>query len=156
MLVAAAKEAGMRIIFDGVFSHTGDDSVYFNRYGRYPGPGAYQSRESPYFEWYDFRAWPDSYRAWWGFPTLPEVNELTPSYMEFVAGVLSHYASFGLTSWRLDVADELPDEFIAFCARGSKQLIRRGCFWARCGMTLPTKKASAHGGPMWTARSLIP
>lgn len=114
MLVAAAKEAGMHIILDGVFSHTGDDSVYFNRYGRYPGPGAYQSRESPYFEWYDFRAWPDSYRAWWGFPTLPEVNELTPSYMEFVAGVLSHYAALGLTSWRLDVADELPDEFIVF------------------------------------------
>lgn len=113
-LAAAAKEAGVHIILDGVFSHTGDDSVYFNRYGRYPGPGAYGSKESPYYEWYDFRAWPDGYRCWWGFPTLPEVDELTPSYMAFIAKVIDHYAELGLTSWRLDVADELPDEFIAF------------------------------------------
>ncbi len=113
-LVAEAKAAGMRIILDGVFSHTGDDSVYFNRYGRYPGRGAYQSQDSPYREWYDFRAWPDSYRAWWGFPTLPEVEEMTPSYMAFVGEVIDRYAALGLTSWRLDVADELPDAFIAF------------------------------------------
>ena len=121
-LVAAARDAGIRIILDGVFSHTGDDSRYFDRYGRYPGPGAYESKESPYFEWYDFRAWPDSYRCWWGFPTLPEVDELTPSYMEFIAKVLDHYAALGLTSWRLDVADELPDAFIAFLRAHLKAL----------------------------------
>ncbi len=125
-LAAAAKDAGMRVILDGVFSHTGDDSLYFDRYGRYPGLGAYQSKESPYYEWYDFRAWPDSYRAWWGFPTLPEVNELVPSYLEFIAGVLSHYAALGFTSWRLDVADELPDEFIAFLRARLKALDPEG------------------------------
>ena len=32
-----AKEKDIRIILDGVFSHTGDDSIYFNRRGNYPG-----------------------------------------------------------------------------------------------------------------------
>lgn len=113
-LVSEAEELGISVMLDGVFSHTGDDSVYFDRYGRFDGDGAYQSKASPYFEWYDFSAWPDAYRAWWGFKSLPEVNELTPSYKEFIASMLKKWAALGACSWRLDVADELPDEFIAF------------------------------------------
>ncbi len=107
-----AAKRGMRLMLDGVFSHTGDDSVYFNRYGNYPSNGAYQSTESPYYEWYEFKRWPDKYRCWWGFETLPEVNEEKPSYIAFVRGVLEKWAKLGPTSWRLDVADELPDSFI--------------------------------------------
>ena len=116
-LCAAAKALGIRVVLDGVFSHTGSDSVYFNRERRYPGPGAYQGPESPYFDWYDFRRFPDDYRCWWNFPTLPEVNETNAGWQEFVISgqdsVLRHWLRRGASGWRLDVADELPDETIA-------------------------------------------
>lgn len=122
-LVSEARASGIELMLDGVFSHTGDDSVYFDRYGRYKNEsiGAYQSRSSPYSDWYDFAAWPDAYRAWWGFKSLPEVNELTPGYMRFIATMLKKWAAIGIHSWRLDVADELPDEFIEFLRREIKQ-----------------------------------
>lgn len=120
-LVNAAKRLGIELMLDGVFSHTGDDSVYFDRRGVYAGDGAYRSQQSPYRAWYEFKAWPDSYRCWWGFKTLPEVNECEPSYREYIARVIEHYAKLGISSWRLDVADELPDDFIAFLRRHIKQ-----------------------------------
>lgn len=119
-LVREAGALGIRVVADGVFSHTGDDSVYFNRYGRYPSVGAYSGPQSPYYEWYDFRHFPDKYRCWWGFETLPEVKEETPSYVAFIRSVLAQWAERGLTSWRLDVADELPDCFIEELRRAVK------------------------------------
>lgn len=126
-LVEDAKALGMKIMLDGVFSHTGDDSVYFNKRGTYGNDtGAYRSKASPYYEWYDFIEYPDKYRSWWEFSTLPEVNECTPSYMAFIKSVLERYAKLGITSWRLDVADELPDEFIAFLRAELKKLDEDG------------------------------
>lgn len=114
-LCKSAKEYGIKIILDGVFSHTGDDSKYFNRYSHFEGDGAYNSKESPYYEWYDFKNYPDSYECWWGFKTLPNVKETNPAYMEFITGeqgVLRYWMKKGAFGWRLDVADELPDEFL--------------------------------------------
>lgn len=111
-LSRAAEKYGIKLMADGVFSHTGDDSVYFNKYGNYPVRGAYGGKDSPYYEWYEFERFPDKYRCWWGFKTLPEVNELQPDYRRFIEGVFKKWADCGITSWRLDVADELPDEFI--------------------------------------------
>ena len=115
-LCAAAKQQGIRIILDGVFSHTGSDSVYFNREGRYGPGGAYRDRHSPYRSWYDFDSgYPAGYRSWWGFETLPEVQEDDPSYVEFVCGkggVIDTWLNLGASGFRLDVADELPDGFI--------------------------------------------
>ena len=116
-LVEAAKQQGIRLMLDGVFSHTGADSVYFNKYARYPTVGAFQGKASPYRSWYDFHPRHEhGYRCWWGFPELPEVNELDEGYAAFVAGendsLLYYWAERGVTSWRLDVADELPDAFI--------------------------------------------
>lgn len=112
-LINAAGEHGISIMLDGVFSHTGDDSLYFNKYGNYSSLGAYQSHQSPYYEWYDFECFPDKYRCWWNFTTLPEVNELSPKYVSFIRSVLKKWTSLGIRGWRLDVADELPDEFIS-------------------------------------------
>ena len=78
-LCVQARKGGIRIILDGVFSHTGDDSVYFNKYGRFDSVGAYQSKDSPYYKWYRFTEWPRQYASWWGFSTLPEVEEMEPS-----------------------------------------------------------------------------
>lgn len=114
-LCADASEMGIRILLDGVFSHTGEDSLYFNRYNNYSSLGAYQSKRSPYFSWYKFRKFPDDYACWWGIPTLPELNKDDKSYREFMLGkdgVAAHWIKAGTHGWRLDVADELTMDFL--------------------------------------------
>ena len=85
-LCREAKKRGMHIILDGVFSHTGDDSIYFNKYGHYPGTGAYQSKDSPYYSWYRFSDYPDEYESWWGIGNMPNVEELDPAYQAYIFG----------------------------------------------------------------------
>ena len=114
-LIKKAKKKGISIVLDGVFSHTGDDSIYFNAKGRYDSLGAAQSQDSPYFKWFSFSEYPYRYAAWWGIKTLPETNENSPEFTEFIAGengVIRHWLKKGIMGWRLDVADELPDEFL--------------------------------------------
>lgn len=115
-LCSEARQMGINIILDGVFSHTGSDSIYFNKEGTYPTVGAYQSPDSPYYSWYRFAEYPHRYDCWWGIDTLPNVNELDPSYMDFIIygknSVLKHWMGAGIKGWRLDVADELPGEFL--------------------------------------------
>jgi glycosidase len=114
-LIKRADKKGIRIILDGVFSHTGDDSVYFNKYGSYDSVGAYQSKDSPYADWYSFSDRPDGYKSWWGIDTLPNTVEDNAGYSEFITGedgVLRTWTALGLGGWRLDVADELPDNFL--------------------------------------------
>ena len=115
MLCEEAKKQGIRIILDGVFSHTGSDSKYFNRYGNYDSVGAYQSTSSPYYDWYDFTNYPEEYHSWWGFHSLPNVKETTKSYMDFIINnedsVLKYWLKQGVSGWRMDVIDELPPEF---------------------------------------------
>ncbi len=110
-----AKEMGIEVILDGVFSHTGADSVYFNKEGHYDSLGAYNSTQSPYYNWYQFEQYPEQYKGWWGFKNLPNVNETCPEFMGFVTGeggVIETWQNRGAAGWRLDVADELPDEFL--------------------------------------------
>ena len=114
-LIAEAEKRGIKVILDGVFNHTGDNSRYFNKYGQYDALGAYQSPDSPYFDWYRFRAFPESYESWWGIETLPAVNEASLSYQNFILGndgVLKTWLRHGIGGYRLDVADELPDFFL--------------------------------------------
>ena len=116
-LCREAHKRGMRILLDGVFNHTGSVSRYFNADGSYPDVGAAQSAQSPYYNWYHFSRWPTEYDAWWGIKTLPAVEENHPDYREFIFGgresVVRHWLRCGADGWRLDVADELPDDFIA-------------------------------------------
>lgn len=114
-LCQAAEKRGMKILLDGVFSHTGSDSIYFNREGRYHSEGAYNSRNSPFYSWYTFRHWPNDYECWWNFDTLPNVNETNENYMHYINGkngIIRKWLRAGAAGWRLDVADELPDEFL--------------------------------------------
>ncbi len=123
-LCREAGERGIRVMLDGVFSHTGADSRYFDRYSRYEDEGAYEGEDSPYYKWYTFHGDRDHYESWWGFASLPNVNELEAGYADFITGengVLKHWADCGAHDWRLDVADELPDEFIRFLRRRVKQ-----------------------------------
>ncbi len=115
-LCAKAKEMGIDIILDGVFSHTGADSVYFNKFGRYgEHTGAYRDANSPYFPWYSFTGYPDKYDSWWGITTLPNVDENNEQYTEYICGddgIAQKWIKAGARGWRLDVADELPDAFL--------------------------------------------
>ena len=123
-LCREAKKRNISVILDGVFSHTGDDSLYFNRYRRYPGEGAYNSQSSPYAHWYHFNPWPDHYQSWWGFESLPEVDELSRDFDEFIngkGGVVQKWLMLGASGWRLDVADELPDGFLDSLRRAAKE-----------------------------------
>ncbi|MBQ3150260.1 MAG: glycoside hydrolase family 13 protein [Clostridia bacterium] len=121
-LCKSAEKYNIRIILDGVFSHTGADSRYFNKCGRYGNDGAYNTKESRFFDWYKFRSWPDSYESWWGIDILPEVCEETPSYIDYIGSVCDKWMQKGASGWRLDVADELPDIFLeSFFHRVKKQ-----------------------------------
>lgn len=114
-LCKEAKALGIHIMLDGVFSHTGDDSRYFNRCGRYNECGAYQSQNSEYYGWYKFNKFPDKYASWWGISTLPETNEENEAFCEYITGengIIRHWLRAGADGWRLDVADELPDKFL--------------------------------------------
>lgn len=115
-LIKKAEKKGINIVLDGVFSHTGADSKYFNRYGRYNEVGAYQSQESKYSSWYNFKNFPDEYKSWWDIKAMPNVNELEPSYVDYIIkskdSIIRKWTSKGVKGWRLDVADELPGEFI--------------------------------------------
>lgn len=123
-LCAKAKERGIRIVLDGVFSHTGSDSIYFNRNGHYGSGGAYRDPKSPYAAWYRFEKWPEDYSSWWGFRTLPNVDKDNPDFREFIINgpdsVVAHWLRAGASGWRLDVADELPMDFIREIRRREK------------------------------------
>lgn len=113
-LAREAAERGISIMLDGVFNHCGQDSRYFNRYGNYPEPGAWQGNESPYRDWFFFNE-DGTYDGWWGNPDLPDVNEKSPEYRELICGqdgVVRKWLRAGARGWRLDVADELSDGFI--------------------------------------------
>ncbi len=113
----AAHQRGIRVILDGVFSHTGSNSLYFDKDRTFGGNGAYNSQSSPYYSWYQFKSWPNDYNSWWGFDTLPTVNKLDPKFIQYIItgddSVISHWLNAGCDGFRLDVADELPTEFLS-------------------------------------------
>ena len=112
----AAHERGIKVILDGVYSHTGSNSLYFDRNRTFGGNGAFCTRQSPYYNWYTFYEWPTNYHSWWNFDTLPTVNKMHPDFIKYIItdedSVVAHWMKLGADGYRLDVADELPDEFI--------------------------------------------
>ena len=115
-MVDVAHAKGIKVILDGVYSHTGSNSPYFNREGQFDSVGAFNSQESPYYSWFTFYNWPHSYNSWWSFDTLPTVNKMDPAFVDFIItgedSVIAFWLKQGIDGFRLDVADELPDEFI--------------------------------------------
>ena len=124
-LCRKAEDMGIRIILDGVFNHTGSDSLYFNKYGHYDSVGAYQSKNSPFYEWFNFIDYPEKYESWWGIDTLPQVNEASKSYQNFILSdknsVVKKWIKNGAYGWRIDVADELPDFFVKLLYKAVKE-----------------------------------
>ena len=126
-LCEEAKAMGIRVMLDGVFSHVGSDSVYFNRRGTHGEKvGAFRDPDSPYKKWFTFKNWPDDYECWWGFRTLPNVNEMDEDFRRYILNgkdsVVKHWVRQGTSGWRLDVADELPMDFLRELRREVKSV----------------------------------
>jgi len=125
-MIDCAHAHGIKVILDGVYSHTGSNSPYFNREGQFDSVGAFNSKESPYYSWYTFYSWPHAYNSWWSFDTLPTVNKMDPAFVEYIItgedSVIAFWLKQGVDGFRLDVADELPDEFIKLLRDRVKQI----------------------------------
>lgn len=126
-LIKAAKAHGIDIMLDGVFNHTGADSIYFNKFGTYDSIGAYQSMQSPYFNWYTFYDFPDNYHCWWGVTVCPTIKPTPNGFRDLITnpinGVISKWTAMGVKAWRLDVVDELAEDFVKSIRKAIK---RRG------------------------------
>ena len=135
-LIREGRKLGIGVILDGVFNHSGADSVYFNQLGHYDSVGAYQSPDSPYHDWYYFDRFPDEYHSWWGCKVVPTLNKSAPGYRELMfgkGGVIDKWTHFGIDGWRLDVVDELPTEFVdelrAAIKKANKDAVMIGEVW---------------------------
>lgn len=136
-LAEEAAARGIRLILDGVFNHTGSDSIYFDRYSHWDasgqpndapdGSGACESPTSPFVPFYTFTESPGpcwggrrGYEGWWGYDTLPLLQE-NDAVMDFLfdsrdddetpAAVMQTWYSRGAAGWRFDVADEVSHAF---------------------------------------------
>lgn len=122
----AAHARSIRVVLDGVYSHTGANSLYFNKFGTFDSCGAANSTLSPYYSWYDFRHWPDRYACWWDFDTLPTVRKDDPGFVDYIItgedSVVAHWLRAGADGFRLDVVDELPDEFVLLLRQRIRQI----------------------------------
>ncbi len=116
-LCEKAHTLDMKIVLDAVFNHTGNDSKYFNEYGTYDNVGAYQSKDSIYSPF--FRKHEENgqikYDYWWGMKNLPECDGYAREWIDYITGnggIIDQWFNLGIDGLRLDVADELNDDFI--------------------------------------------
>ncbi len=124
-LLSIAKKEGISIILDGVFNHTGADSIYFNKFNHYNSLGAYQSKESKYYDWFTFYDWPDKYECWWGVTVVPTISRKAKGFQEMIVeknGVIDKWTSLGVSGWRLDVVDELSSDFVEEIRKSCKKI----------------------------------
>ena len=123
-LIKKATKRGIKIIVDGVFSHTGDDSIYFNKAGSYDSVGAYNSVKSPYYDWYKFKNYPNEYECRYNIDIMPDTDCNNAVFDEFIngtEGVIGRWTRMGLSGWRLDVCEQLSDDFIKRCVKAAKR-----------------------------------
>ena len=117
LLCDEAHKRGMKVVLDAVFNHTGSDSKYFNKFGNFDEVGAYQSNDSKYSSFFrkHYHNGKEYFDYWWGFDNLPECNGNSFEWREYIlgeGGVIDLWFSLGIDGLRLDVADELTDDFI--------------------------------------------
>ncbi len=112
-----AHSMDMKIILDGVFNHTGNDSKYFNEYGNFKDLGAYESNKSIYYPFYRkfYHGGKEHFDYWWGMKNLPVCDSYSKEWQDYICGengIIDLWFSLGIDGLRLDVADELSDDFI--------------------------------------------
>ena len=112
--VKACHEKGIRVIFDGVFNHTGRDFFAFK--------DIQKNREhSPYVNWYcnvNFGGNTEyndgfSYENWGGYNLLVKLNQRNPEVQNYICDVIRFWVSeFDIDGIRLDAADVLDFDFM--------------------------------------------
>ena len=125
-LCTKAHKLNIKIILDAVFNHTGNDSKYFNEYGTYDTIGAFQSKDSIYSPFY--RKHEENgqtvYDYWWGMKNLPECDGYNKEWIDYITGkggIIDKWFELGIDGLRLDVADELNDNFIKLIRQAVKR-----------------------------------
>jgi glycosidase len=115
-LAAAAKLEGIRLVLDGVFNHASSDSLYFDRYHRYPSLGACEAVGSLWRSWFSFTTsttpcGSDDYVGWASLDTLPIFDHASGAVRDFFYrapdSVVRHWSERGADGWRLDAADQM-------------------------------------------------
>ena len=127
--VAACHKAGIKVIFDGVFNHTGRDFFAFR--------DIQKNREnSPYRDWYcNVNFWGNneyndgfSYDNWGGYNLLAKLNQRNPAVRDYICDVIRFWVSeFDVDGIRLDAADVLDFEFMKALRRTADEV--KSDFW---------------------------
>ena len=115
LIAAADEEHGIRLILDGVFNHASSDSLYFDRFHRYPTEGACESTSSPYRSWFRISGGTPcssgDYTSWAGTDTLPVFQHGNAAVKDFLFrgddAVAKRWLALGAAGWRLDAAQEI-------------------------------------------------
>ena len=100
------------VVLDGVFNHTGTWDAWFNEYNTYPNTlGADQSQSSPYYNYYTFQHWPDTYSTFLNVSSLPKLDygssgSAVRNAIYNTPGSVAQYwiRNYGIDGWRLDAA----------------------------------------------------
>lgn len=117
LLCEIAHQKGMKVVLDAVFNHTGNDSKYFNEYNSFDTIGAFQSKDSPYYSFYKKHDVEGKtyFHYWWGMTNLPVCDGYSKTWQDYILSenrVIDKWFKLGIDGLRLDVADELTDDFI--------------------------------------------
>jgi len=127
-LCKIAESKGIKVILEAVLSYTSSDSKYFNKLGNYDEIGAYNSPNSKYHSWYKFIKYPYQYESWWGIDERPNISVMEKEYIDYIIegenSIIRKWVSLGASGWRLNVIDELPDEFIELVRRRIEKIDR--------------------------------
>ena len=127
--VSECHRMGLRVIFDGVFNHTGRDFFAFRDIRE-------KREQSPYCDWYcrvNFggnNSFGDgfSYENWGGYDLLAKLNQHNPAVREYIADVIRFWVSeFDVDGIRLDAADVMDIEFLQYLRRVTETL--KPDFW---------------------------
>ncbi|MGQ9901052.1 MAG: alpha amylase N-terminal ig-like domain-containing protein [Fimbriimonadales bacterium] len=112
---------GMRLVLDGVFNHVGIYFFAFQDLLRH-------QEQSPFRDWFIVERFPvavegnPNYWAWWNIPYMPKLNHANPLVRRYLLGVVERWTrTLRLDGWRLDVPNEVPNEFW----RAFRSVVRR-------------------------------
>lgn len=112
-LISVCHKNGLRVIFDGVFNHTGRDFFAFR--------DIKENRESSrYKNWYNINFWGNnsyndgfSYENWGGYDLLVKLNQKNPEVADYICDVIRYWVNeFDIDGIRLDAADVLDFGFM--------------------------------------------
>ena len=113
-LVSELHKNGIRVILDGIFNHTGVNHYWFDSKKIHnTNTGAFNNKDSQYYEFYTFYNWPEEYESWMGHKSLPKLNYKSTKVREEIYknkdSVMKFWLSepFNVDGWRIDVANML-------------------------------------------------